>query len=85
MNDVIIVSRHTATIDFIRSQAGLDDSVPVLESATAVDCFGCVVYGNLPLHLAAAAIAVLPVPIAGYIICLRNSKIWIECVKLRTL
>jgi hypothetical protein len=65
MSDVLIVSRHPAAVAFIREESGLDDSVPVLESATAADVCGRVVYGNLPLHLAASALAVVAVEFNG--------------------
>jgi len=65
MSDVLIVSRHPAAIEFIKEESRLDDSVPVLESATAGDVCGCVVYGNLPLHLAAYALAVVAVEFDG--------------------
>lgn len=55
----LIVSRHAATVEWLRSVAGED--VPVLASATADDVRGKVVYGNLPLHLAAEAYLVFAV------------------------
>lgn len=65
MSNVVIVSRHPAAVAFIREESGLDDSVPVLESATAADVCGCIVYGNVPLHLAASALAVVVVEFDG--------------------
>ena len=59
----IIVSRHPATIEFIKQTIGED--LPVVEQATAVDVEGRVVYGNLPLHLAALCHFVVAVEFAG--------------------
>ena len=63
--NVIIVSRHPAAVEFIRRAGELPASVPVLSSVTAEDVRGKVVYGNLPLHLAAEARAVVAVEFTG--------------------
>ena len=65
MDGIIIVSRHPAAVAFIRQAAQLPESVPVIASATADDVCGKVVYGNLPLHLAAHARAVVAVEFEG--------------------
>ncbi|MEK7182640.1 MAG: CRISPR-associated protein Csx16, partial [Patescibacteria group bacterium] len=51
----VIVSRHAAAIQFIRETAPALAEARVVESATEADVAGQVVYGNLPLHLAALA------------------------------
>lgn len=61
----IIVTRHPAAVEFILATAGLPDETPVLESATADDVRGCMVYGNLPLHLAALAYRVVAIEFDG--------------------
>jgi len=65
MHEAVIVSRHCAAVEFIRQAAGLSDKVPVLASATPDDVRGKVVYGNLPLHLAAEAAQVVAVEFDG--------------------
>lgn len=57
----VIVSRHPAAIEFIREKAGLPEDTPVIEQATEADVVGKVVYGNLPLNLAARALKVYAV------------------------
>lgn len=61
----VIVSRHQATIEWLRQQVPALADVPVLESATAVDVRGRIVYGNVPLHLAAVAERVVAVEFTG--------------------
>jgi len=61
---LLIVSRHPATIEFIQERAHLG-GVIVLESATAEDVRGRIIYGNLPLHLAALAAEVVAVEFTG--------------------
>ena len=48
----IIVSRHEATIEWLRDQGVEGD---VVADATPDVVRGAIVYGNLPLHLAALA------------------------------
>lgn len=62
----VIVSRHPAAIEFIQRCHPLETSAaPVLASATPEDVRGKVVYGNLPLHLAALAEEVWAVEFSG--------------------
>ena len=61
----LIVSRHPAAIQFIREEAHLAPDVPVLAEAKAEDVAGKIVYGNLPLHLACQAAAVMALEFAG--------------------
>jgi len=49
--EAIIVSRHAATIEWLREQGFVGR---VLEHATEEDVADQIVVGNLPLHLAAA-------------------------------
>ena len=60
----VIVTRHPATVEFVKQQLGRDD-IPVIASATAEDVRGATVYGNLPLHLAAEAAKIVAVEFAG--------------------
>jgi hypothetical protein len=50
----VIVSRHEATIQWLRDELGLHEAEVVTE-ATPDAVRGAIVYGNLPLHLAALA------------------------------
>ena len=61
----IIVSRHPAAIEFIRRETCLPDSCYAYESATADVVRGKIVYGNIPLHLAALAAEVVAVEFSG--------------------
>lgn len=74
----LIVSRHPAAIEFIASQLGgeyrpnaghvvfPDDSfLPVVPTANAELVRGRVVYGNLPLHLAALCESVTAIEFNG--------------------
>jgi len=55
--DIVIVSRHSGFIAWLRKKLGdeLVDKATILETATAEDIHGKVVFGNLPLSLAAEA------------------------------
>ena len=65
-NNIIVVSRHKAAIEFIRQEmCWRPGSFRVVESATADDVQGMHVYGNLPMHLAALAAKVTVVEFAG--------------------
>jgi hypothetical protein len=59
----LIVSRHPATVEYLRSIYGTE--VPVLSQANWAHVRGKVVAGNLPLHLAAEARAVIAVEFTG--------------------
>ena len=62
----IIVSRHVATVAYIRGSLGSDwAEAPILAQANAEDVRGAVVAGNLPLHLAALAVEVVAVEFSG--------------------
>jgi hypothetical protein len=50
----VIVSRHEATIQWLREELDLFDA-EVVTDATPDAVRGAIVYGNLPLHLAALA------------------------------
>ena len=65
MNKVLIVTRHPAAEQFIREEEGLPDSVECVATATPDQVRDCIVYGNLPLHLAAEAKMVLAVEFNG--------------------
>ncbi|MHB1950138.1 MAG: CRISPR-associated protein Csx16 [Acidiferrobacteraceae bacterium] len=64
MHEYVIVSRHPAAIEFLRASAEFADA-PVLASASPDDVRGRVVGGNIPLHLAALAAAVVAVEFDG--------------------
>lgn len=51
-NSPLIVTRHAATIEWLREQGIVGE---VKTHVTAQDVKGRVVYGNLPLHLASEA------------------------------
>lgn len=60
----VIVSRHPAAIEFIKPACGTD--VPVLSgNVTPDEIAGKLVYGNVPLHLAAVAAEVVAVEFDG--------------------
>ena len=62
MGNVVIVSRHASTAAWIIEAAGLPADVPVITgNATASDVAGKLVYGNVPMHLAVYAVAVVAV------------------------
>jgi len=56
--DNVIVSRHVGAVEWLR-QRGITGRV--IEHATAEDVRGRVVYGTLPLHLAAEAARVVAI------------------------
>ena len=62
---VIIVSRHPAAVEFILRASGLPEETPVVATATVTDVADRIVYGNLPLHLAAMARVVVAVEFSG--------------------
>lgn len=64
-NKHVIVSRHPAAIEFIRRCGGVPDDAPVFTEATADDVRGAIVYGNVPLHLAAESFCVVAVEFEG--------------------
>lgn len=61
----VIVSRHPAAVEFIRSVAPEFADAPVLQVAGEDDVRSKVVAGNLPLHLAALAEEVWVVEFTG--------------------
>lgn len=62
----VIVSRHPATIEFIKKELPeLFADAPVLSNATAEDLRGKIVAGNLPLNLAAECEVVYTVLFTG--------------------
>ena len=64
--DAVIISRHPATVAFIFAAAKLPTDTPVITgNATPADVAGKVVYGNVPLSLACAAVAVVAVEFTG--------------------
>jgi hypothetical protein len=65
MTDRIIVSRHTAAVEFIRSAAPEFETAPVVAQASPKDVRGKIVAGNLPLSLAALAAEVIAVEFDG--------------------
>lgn len=63
--DIVIISRHPAAIEFVHSVRPEWRDAPVLASATVADVAGKTVVGNVPLHLAAAAQCVWAIEFAG--------------------
>ena len=64
---VIIVSRHPAAVEFIRQATGLGPEIPVVDTIAAEDLrtANLIIYGNVPLHIAALAKAVVAVEFDG--------------------
>lgn len=61
----IIVSRHAATIEWLRAEYPHLAAAPVLASATPADVAGRHVWGNVPLHLAAVSRTVYAIEFRG--------------------
>lgn len=61
----LIVTRHPATVEFIRLASAEWADAPVMACVTADDVRGKVVCGNLPLHLASLANFVIAVEFDG--------------------
>lgn len=64
-NEVVIVSRHPAAIEFIKKYAPVFADAPVLSHATEDDVRDKIVIGNLPLHLASLAKRVIVIEFTG--------------------
>ena len=64
---VIIVSRHPAAVEFIRQAAGLGTEIPVVDTISAEDlrAANLIIYGNVPLHIAVLAKAVVAIEFDG--------------------
>lgn len=62
--DQIVVTRHSALIEFLRERGLVGDDVRVIAQASPEDVRGKHVIGVLPLHLAALADRVTVVDIA---------------------
>jgi len=60
----VIVTRHSALVDYAREIGIIDESTPVLAHVSAEDVRGKDVIGVLPLHLAAEAASVTEIPLA---------------------
>ncbi len=65
MTEYIIVSRHPAAVEFIRTTLTATAGAPVKEQVGPDDVRGKIVVGNLPLHLAALAAQVVVVEFTG--------------------
>ena len=65
MSNKVIVSRHPAAVEFIRQEMPEFADARIVESALVADIYGDVVAGNLPLHLAQYASAVLAIEFKG--------------------
>lgn len=61
----VIVSRHPAAVEFIKSTANIPEDTPVLPSVSIDDVKGKIVFGNLPFHLACHASVVYAVEFTG--------------------
>jgi len=53
--DVVVVTRHSALVEWLKMQGLITGDEPVIEHATSQDVRGKHVVGVLPLHLAAEA------------------------------
>lgn len=65
MSATVIVTRHAATVEWLRAEVPELADAPVLASATADDVRGRIVYGNVPLFLAEEAAEVRVVEFTG--------------------
>lgn len=63
--ETIIISRHPAAIEFVKRSVPATLLSPVLAQAGPDDVRGRIVYGNLPLHLAALAAEVAVIEFTG--------------------
>ncbi len=61
MKEAIVVTRHPALVEFLREQGIIGEDVKVLTHASPEDVRGRVVFGVLPLWLAAEAEAVVEI------------------------
>jgi hypothetical protein len=61
----VIVSRHPAAVAFIRKNDKRFARSKVIATATKKDVAGKVVAGNLPMHLASEALAVVAIEYEG--------------------
>jgi len=61
----VIVTQHSAAVEFIRRELPEFSEAPVLKTATPDDVRDRVVAGNLPFHLAALAREVIAIQFAG--------------------
>lgn len=59
----VIVSRHPGLVQYLRHIGLVGEDVPCLSHASPDDVRGKIVYGVLPLHLAAAAHEVVEIPL----------------------
>ena len=65
MAKAIIVTRHEPAERFVREAAGLGPEVPCLAQVTPEEVQGCIVFGNLPMGLAALAQEVVAIEFSG--------------------
>lgn len=59
----VVVSRHESVVEFLKEKGLIDDDVPVISHAAALDVSGKHVFGVLPLHLSALAARHTVVPL----------------------
>lgn len=59
----VVITRHQGLIDYLKQEGIIDESVPVLFSASESDVSGKNVLGVLPLSLAAHANTVTEIPL----------------------
>ena len=60
----IVVTRHPALVAYLREIGLINEAAEVVSHATADQVRGRIVYGILPLHLAAEARSVVHIPLA---------------------
>lgn len=63
-SDIVIVSRHTGAIQWLR-ELGFGPDIPVIATATPDDVRGKWVIGNVPMQLASLALGVLAIEFSG--------------------
>lgn len=63
MKQKVVVTRHQGLVQYLKVIGLVDDNVPVLTHASPDDVRGKIVYGVLPMNLAALAAEVIEIPL----------------------
>lgn len=61
--DTVVVTRHRAMVQYLRELGLVDPNVRVIEHATEEDVRDRIVFGVLPLRLAALTVRMIEVPL----------------------
>ena len=60
--ETVVVSRHEGAVEWLKNRGIIGDRI-ISHVENPVEIEGCIVYGNIPLHLAAVAESVFSVEI----------------------